>query len=165
MEEVWEATWNADNKTNSKSFDIEDDEILLAHAKGEDNTFLPGGHVEFGESATTALKRESEEELGIETETLKFSGILEYKYGDLTNKNETHHEINLTFHTEIKGGIPCENGMESKKKKLEFFWAKINKLEKSNLLPEPLIELIPKWIKEKKVFFQSARDPKLQLLR
>jgi len=28
-----------------------DDKILLAHTKGENKTFLPGGHVEFGEFA------------------------------------------------------------------------------------------------------------------
>lgn len=65
---------------------LRDDEILLAHAKGENNTFLPGGHVEFGEYTTTALKRELEEELGAETETLEFSGVLEYKYGSFTKR-------------------------------------------------------------------------------
>ena len=30
------------------------DEMLLAHAKGEDDTFLPGGHVEIGEFAEQA---------------------------------------------------------------------------------------------------------------
>lgn len=143
---------------------LRDYEILLAHAKGENNTFLPGGHVEFGEFTTATLKRELKEELGMETETLKFLGVLEYRYGRFTRKNEICHEINLIFHSTIKDGFPCEDEMKSKKKKLEFFWVKINQLEKHNLLPEPLTELIPKWIKEKKVFFQSALDPKLQFL-
>lgn len=133
---------------------LRDDEILLAHAKGENNTFLPGGHVEFGEFTTAALKRELEEELGVETETLEFLGVLEYQYGIFTKKNEIHHEINLIFHTKIKDGFPCEDEMKSKEKKLEFFWVKINQLKKYNLLPEPLTELIPKWIREKKVFYQ-----------
>jgi 8-oxo-dGTP diphosphatase len=137
---------------------LRNDEILLAHAKGENNTFLPGGHVEFGECTTAALKREFEEELGLETETLEFIGVLEYKYGSCANKNEIHHEINLIFHTKIKGR-PLESQMKSKERKLEFFWVKISELEKSNLLPKPLIQLIPKWIKEKKVFFKSAPDP------
>ena len=134
---------------------LRNDEILLAHAKGEDNTFLPGGHVEFGEFTITALKRELEEELDVETETLEFVGVLEHKY-------ETYHEINLIHLTKIKGRL-LETGVKSKERKLEFFWVKINELEKSNLLPKPLIQLIPKWIKEKKVFFQSTLDPKLQV--
>lgn len=134
------------------------DEILLAHAKGQNNMFLPGGHVEFGEFTTTALKRELDEELGVETETLEFSGALEYKYRSFTNRNEAHHEMNLIFLAKIKGGVPCERGMKAKERKLEFSWVNINELGKANLLPEPLIELIPKWIKEKEVFFQSALD-------
>jgi 8-oxo-dGTP diphosphatase len=137
---------------------LRDDEILLAHAKGENNTFLPGGHVEFGEFTITALKRELKEELGVETETLEFAGVLEYKYGSFTSKDEIHHEINLIHLAKIKGRL-LESGMKSKEKKLEFFWVKINELEKANLLPKPLIQLIPEWIKEKEVFFQSTLDP------
>jgi hypothetical protein len=37
---------------------IKDDKVLLAQARGNANTFLPGGHIEFGESAKDALKRE-----------------------------------------------------------------------------------------------------------
>jgi ADP-ribose pyrophosphatase YjhB (NUDIX family) len=29
--------------------------VLLAHQKGADNPFLPGGHIEFGERAELAL--------------------------------------------------------------------------------------------------------------
>jgi 8-oxo-dGTP diphosphatase len=32
---------------------IDGDKVLLARAVGHKNTFLPGGHVEFGESAWT----------------------------------------------------------------------------------------------------------------
>ncbi|MBM6382435.1 MAG: hypothetical protein JSY10_00370 [Paenibacillus sp.] len=35
---------------------ISQDQVLLAHAIGHQNTFLPGGHIEFGESAPDALK-------------------------------------------------------------------------------------------------------------
>jgi 8-oxo-dGTP pyrophosphatase MutT (NUDIX family) len=44
---------------------IEDNKVLLAQSKGNNNTFLPGGHIELGESAKVALEREIEEELGI----------------------------------------------------------------------------------------------------
>ncbi|MED1478413.1 NUDIX domain-containing protein, partial [Bacillus pseudomycoides] len=43
---------------------IKDSKVLLAQAKGYTNTFLPGGHIEFGESSKDALIREIEEELG-----------------------------------------------------------------------------------------------------
>jgi ADP-ribose pyrophosphatase YjhB (NUDIX family) len=43
---------------------ISGDYILLAREIGTDNTFLPGGHVEQGESAEKALTCELEEETG-----------------------------------------------------------------------------------------------------
>ena len=101
---------------------------------------MPGGHVEFGEFTKTALKRELAEELGVETEMLEFLGVLEYVYESFANKNGIHHEINVIFNVKVKGGIPCENGMESEEKKLEFLWVKVNELEKFNLLPKPLVE-------------------------
>ncbi len=43
---------------------FEDGKVLLAHQKGADHTFLPGGHIENGEKAETDLIRELEEEIG-----------------------------------------------------------------------------------------------------
>ena len=47
---------------------LRDGKVLLARAIGHQNTFLPGGHIEFGESAKDALKREVFEELGLACE-------------------------------------------------------------------------------------------------
>lgn len=46
--------------------------------------------------------------------------------------------------------------MESNEGKLEFLWVKVNELEEFNLLPKPMVELVPRWVKEKKAFFQNA---------
>ena len=132
---------------------LREDEVLLAHSKGEDNTFLPGGHVEFAEFTEEALKRELREELGVETEVLGFLGALEYRF---IHRNEAHHEINLIFHVEIEGGASRRQEMESKEPKLEFLWTKIGEIERFNLLPWPLVELIPEWLRERKAFFKSA---------
>ena len=42
-----------------------EDSFLLAHEIGEPNTFLPGGHIEYGDFSDTALRRELKEELGV----------------------------------------------------------------------------------------------------
>ncbi|MCD6233110.1 NUDIX domain-containing protein [bacterium] len=39
--------------------------ILVCKKKGNKYYFFPGGHIEFGESAKKALKREIKEELGL----------------------------------------------------------------------------------------------------
>ena len=51
---------------------LRDGKVLLARAMGHKNTFLPGGHIEFGESSKDALKREVLEELGIACEVGQF---------------------------------------------------------------------------------------------
>lgn len=48
--------------------------ILVCKRKDKDYYFLPGGHIEFGESAENALKREIKEELNLEIINLNFRG-------------------------------------------------------------------------------------------
>ncbi|MCJ7843586.1 NUDIX domain-containing protein [Lederbergia sp. NSJ-179] len=73
---------------------IYDNKILLAKAKGQTNTFLPGGHIEFGESAKDALKREISEELGIPCTVGRFLGVVEHKW---EQDQVDHCEINQVF--------------------------------------------------------------------
>ena len=63
------------------------------------NTFLPGGHVEFGESAKDALVREIDEELGITCTVGKFLGLVEHKW---MNKGVLNCEINQVFEVHSK---------------------------------------------------------------
>jgi len=66
---------------------ISNDKVLLAHAIGHINTFLPVGHIEFGESAPEALKREIEEEIGLSCNVEGFLGVVEHKW----EKNKELH--------------------------------------------------------------------------
>jgi len=123
---------------------VEGGGMLLCHSKGASNTFLPGGHVEWEESARAALEREIEEELGLDAEAGRFLGVVEHKF--LQGKNEkAHHEINLVFSLEIPGIDPRE-APESCESPLEFFWTRLSELPDSQLEPWPLRDLIPKWL-------------------
>ncbi|KPJ49085.1 hypothetical protein AMJ40_06325 [candidate division TA06 bacterium DG_26] len=51
---------------------VSDNHILLAHAIGEPNTFLPGGHITKGEPARDALIHEVREETGLDAEKHMF---------------------------------------------------------------------------------------------
>jgi 8-oxo-dGTP pyrophosphatase MutT (NUDIX family) len=73
---------------------IQNNKVLLAQATGHTNTFLPGGHIEFGESAKDALIREIEEELGIKCEVVSFLGLVEHKWEKIGILN---CEINQVF--------------------------------------------------------------------
>jgi len=118
--------------------------ILLVRQKEADYTFLPGGHIEFGEPARIALVREIKEELGLSVVVKQLLGVVEHSW---SAGDEINHELNLIF------GISCENlssnqSPASKETHLEFLWHPLNDLKSVNLKPPLLYELLPRWLKD-----------------
>lgn len=121
---------------------IMDGQVLVAHAKGWDNTFLPGGHIELGESAVTTLPRELQEEIGIRGEVGRFLGLLEADWAD-TEKGVHHFEISQVFEVASPDLTAGVNPL-SAEDHLEFYWvpATLEALTACKLLPMPFRELI-----------------------
>ncbi len=116
--------------------------ILLARKKGAPHTFLPGGHVEFGEAASSALARELQEELGIAMEVGRFLGAVEHAWTDPLGPS---HELNLVFEVTWPGlDRPAPVG--SVEPHLEFVWQPTDQLAARNLQPRVLCELLPRWL-------------------
>jgi ADP-ribose pyrophosphatase YjhB (NUDIX family) len=115
--------------------------ILLCHKKGAANTFLPGGHVEFGESATRSLTREIEEELGLSARTRRFLGAVEHSF---MQDGEPHCEVNLVFDLAV-GGLG-RDAPASREDYIEFFWVPVADLRKSGLEPWPLQTRLRAWL-------------------
>ena len=139
----------------ARAFILNNQHVLLAHQKGADNTFLPGGHIKTGERATTALKRELNEELGLPLEIEGFLGYVEAVWKDGKMEN---FEINLVFKASVKG-LDYNSPLISYEEHLEFLWSSVGDLEKNNLLPYPLQKLIINYISGNKSIWWASNIP------
>ncbi len=125
--------------------------ILLCRNAGMDYTYLPGGHVEFGESATAALEREIFEELALHAKAGNFLGVIEHTF---TQAGVAHHEISLVF--ELTGSAIARRArLTPAESRLEFVWQPLHTLSEANLLPRPLRQLVPIWTRGKHAPFHS----------
>lgn len=132
---------------------LSDGFLLVAHCKGMDNTFLPGGHVEFRESMRTTLSREILEELGQESIVREYLGCVE---ADFELPTTYHQELNHLFRVELPY-IDHPVNPESQENHLEFYWIRINEMEQHNLQPYPVREVIQRYFnKEEGPFWEST---------
>jgi 8-oxo-dGTP pyrophosphatase MutT (NUDIX family) len=81
-------------ETIARGVCVVDGKILLCRAKGGSTTYLPGGHIEFGETGRQALVREIKEELGMDSSTGAFLGVVENSF---LQHGKPHAEINLVY--------------------------------------------------------------------
>ena len=58
-------------ETIARGVCIVDGRLLLCKAKGGSTTYLPGGHIEFGETGRQALVREMQEGTGLASESVR----------------------------------------------------------------------------------------------
>nr|WP_284694948.1 NUDIX domain-containing protein [Photobacterium galatheae] len=114
------------------------DKILLVRRIGERMSFLPGGHVELGEAAATALVREIAEETGLNVIVGSLIGVAE---NDWLEGGQPQAEIALVFRAKLEG-ISEALKVESKEPHLEFFWAEVAALDEYQLYPVALRDLI-----------------------
>ncbi len=134
----------------SRAIILDRDKILLCKKKGNDYYFLPGGHVEFDETAKVALRRELKEELGVEAKKIEYVGTVENMFSENGNR---HHEINLIFFVEPKNHSSISN-----EDHIDFFWTDIDKLEGENIEPVALKNAIIQWLKDRKLFWGSEKE-------
>lgn len=118
-------------ETIARGVCVKDGKLLLCRAKGGKTTYLPGGHIEFGETGREALVREVKEELGVASKTGLFLGALENSF---VQNGKPHAEINLIYEFELDEGCDAAS-LRSQEDWIEFTWHDLKDLEAANLLP------------------------------
>lgn len=118
--------------------------ILLCQTKGSQNSYLPGGHTEFNETARVSLEREILEELGIESDAGRFLGMVEHSF---MQKGRRHCEWNVVFALDIDSLDPADDVVATEDH-IRFSWCDITKLKAADLEPAVLCDLLPQWLNE-----------------
>ncbi|MBK5447552.1 NUDIX domain-containing protein [Bacillus sp. TH22] len=116
---------------------IQDEKLLVAEYIGN-HYFLPGGHVEIGESAENALIRELREELGVTCSIKQFLGVIENQW---QVKETLHHEINHIFEID-SNELKSDFTPISKESHLAFHWIDFNKenINSYTIMPTPSVK-------------------------
>ncbi len=121
-------------ETIARGIFIRDGKILLCRGKGSSSTYLPGGHIEFGETGRAALVREMKEEMGVDAKVGAFRGVVENSF---MQKGKPHSEINLVYDMSFDDA----NEARSIEGWIDFVWWDLNELESANLLPNQFLVL------------------------
>lgn len=98
--------------------------ILLCFNPNKEYYYLPGGHIEFGESAAYALRRELMEECDLPITVGPLVMVDEHSF---QTKKRLHHEMNLVFHVEHLPPTGTDSGNRKKPKSAD--WRDVRSLE------------------------------------
>jgi 8-oxo-dGTP diphosphatase len=132
----------------SRGVIIDQDHILLCKTLDLPISFyfLPGGHVEHGESVETSLLRELMEETGAGCKIKRFLGCLEYSFEPGHSSICHNHEYNFIFEAESES-LKIEKQTPQLEAHIELIWVPLHQLSEIDFRAEPLRELVPEWLK------------------
>ena len=116
-------------ETIARGVCVADGKLLLCRAKGGSSSYLPGGHIEFGETGREALVREMKEETGLAFSAGRFLGVVENRF---MQKGREHAEINLVYEMTLADPGAA---VAAKEDWIEFLWCPLAELEGARLLP------------------------------
>lgn len=139
------------NKNNihalSRAVIIDQNHILLCQTLDLPNNFyfLPGGHIEHGESAENAVLRELFEECGVNARIKRFLGCLEHSFEPGHNSICHNHEYNFIFEAESES-LKKDIDIPQLEEHIKFIWMPLDDLSEYDIRPEPFEKLIIEWL-------------------
>ncbi len=105
---------------------VHEGKVLFCQSVSHGYLYLPGGHIDPGETAACALAREMREELGVTLGVGRFIGGSEACFTQKswkTGKKEQHQEINLLFELIVPQHGGTEPGkVKSQEEHIRFVW-------------------------------------------
>ena len=111
---------------------VADGKVLLCRPKKGGYTYLPGGHVEFGETSREALVREMQEETGLAATAGDLLGVVESQFEQHGKK---HCEISLVYRMTIEPAPDASKSVAAREDWIAFEWRPLDELDAANMLP------------------------------
>lgn len=142
----------------SRAVILDHDHILLCKTLdlAQGFYFLPGGHVEHGESAESAVLRELLEESGALCSIKRFLGCLEYSFEPGHSSICHNHEYNFIFEV-VSDTLKISHDIPELEDHIKLVWIPMLKLSDIDFRAEPLRLLVPKWLERSEDYaFQSV---------
>lgn len=119
---------------------LHENKILLDYVPKKNFYYLPGGHVEFGETSEQTLKRELTEELGAEISVGKCITTQENFFDDADGP---HHEILRLYEATL---LTDPSSLSDKEEKIHHKWISVDKIKDVRILPEKMKKFLGKQV-------------------
>ena len=131
----------------SRAVIIDDGHILLCKTLDLQSNFyfLPGGHVEHGESVEKALLRELLEESGAVCTIKRLLGCLEHSFEPGRLSTCHNHEYNFIFEV-TSDSLKKNNQIPQLEEHIQLMWIPLYQIAEIAFFPELLKTLIPNWL-------------------